>query len=110
MMREPNDLLRQARLRLVSPSGSGRALSRQELAEAVNAWLFEHVGRVSRLDAEYVGQLERGWFAGRGRIPAGRCGWCWGWPPMLILVCALRGIRGRCLIPRRWPVWSSPRG
>jgi hypothetical protein len=32
---EPNHLLRRARLRLLSPSGSGRRMSRQELAEAV---------------------------------------------------------------------------
>lgn len=59
-VQEPNDLLRHARLRLVSPSGSGRALSRQELAEAVNAWLFEHTDRVSCLDASHIGKLERG--------------------------------------------------
>jgi hypothetical protein len=33
----PNDLLRVARLALRSPSGSGRPMSRQELADAVNA-------------------------------------------------------------------------
>ncbi|MDG4793648.1 hypothetical protein [Micromonospora sp. WMMD1082] len=56
----PNDLLRRARLRLPSPSGSGRAMSRQELAEAVNAWLFADTGRVFRLDETYIGKLERG--------------------------------------------------
>lgn len=59
-MREPNNLLRAARLRLVSPSGSGRVLSRQELAEAVNAWLFEHTGRVTYVDAGLIGKWERG--------------------------------------------------
>jgi hypothetical protein len=39
--RMPNDLIRQARLALRSPSGSGRPMSRQELAEAVNAWVYE---------------------------------------------------------------------
>jgi hypothetical protein len=35
-------------------------MSRQELAEAVNACLFTTTGRVSNLDARYVGKLERG--------------------------------------------------
>lgn len=59
-VRRPNDRLRRARLRLVSPSGSGRPLSRQELAEAVNAYLFTATGRVVSLDGSYVGGLERG--------------------------------------------------
>jgi hypothetical protein len=53
--RMPNDLIRQARLALRSPSGSGRPMSRQELAEAVNAWAYEHAGRVCSLDASYIG-------------------------------------------------------
>ena len=56
----PNWLLHQARLRLPSPSGSGRPMSRQELAEAVNTYLFERSKRVYALDAHYVGRLERG--------------------------------------------------
>jgi hypothetical protein len=35
-------------------------MSRQELAEAVAAWLFEHAGREFCIDATYVGKLERG--------------------------------------------------
>ncbi len=35
-------------------------LSRQELAEAVNAHLYETTGRVYRLNDKYVGNLERG--------------------------------------------------
>ena len=35
-------------------------MSRQELAEAVNAWAYEHAGRVCSLDASYIGVLERG--------------------------------------------------
>ena len=35
----PNHLLREARRRLPSPSGSGRPMSRQELADGVNAYL-----------------------------------------------------------------------
>jgi hypothetical protein len=35
-------------------------MSRQELAEAVNAHVFATTGRVVNLDANYVGKLERG--------------------------------------------------
>ncbi|MER7169127.1 hypothetical protein ABT336_24075 [Micromonospora sp. NPDC000207] len=56
----PNDLLRAARLARRSPSGSGRPMSRQELAEAVNAYAYEHAGRRVTVDARYAGKLERG--------------------------------------------------
>lgn len=60
-MAEPNDQLRGARERVESPSASGACLSRQELAELVNAWVFEHTeNRVVELDASYVAKLERG--------------------------------------------------
>ncbi len=49
-----------ARLALRSPSGSGRPMSRQELAETVNAYLYEHAGRRFALHAGYIGTLERG--------------------------------------------------
>jgi hemerythrin len=39
---EPNDALRRARENAESPHASGDCLSRQELAELVNDWLFEH--------------------------------------------------------------------
>ena len=35
-------------------------MSRQELAEAVNAHVFEHTGRVVCVDGCYIGRLERG--------------------------------------------------
>jgi hypothetical protein len=35
-------------------------MSRQELAEAVNAHLFEHAGREFSIDASHIGRLERG--------------------------------------------------
>jgi hypothetical protein len=35
-------------------------MSRQELAEAVNAHVHRTTGRVSAMDAHYVGRLERG--------------------------------------------------
>jgi hypothetical protein len=56
----PNALLRMARLRLLSPSGSGRPMSRQELADAVNARVHEISGGRLLVDATYVGRLERG--------------------------------------------------
>lgn len=57
---EPNTLLRDARLRHESPSGSARPMSRQELAEAVNTYLWEEHRRRVALDDTYVGKLERG--------------------------------------------------
>ncbi|MFI0791595.1 hypothetical protein ACH4OY_02665 [Micromonospora rubida] len=35
-------------------------MSRQEVAEAVNAWIWEHQRRRTYLDSRYVGKLERG--------------------------------------------------
>ncbi|MGH4001635.1 MAG: XRE family transcriptional regulator, partial [Pseudonocardiaceae bacterium] len=61
-MAEPNDLLRRARESVESPHASGDCLSRQELAELVNAWVYEHTDehRVVELDANYIGKLEQG--------------------------------------------------
>lgn len=56
----PNLLLSEARRRHVSPSGSGRAMSRQELAEAVNSYLWTTYRRRVSLDGGYIGKLERG--------------------------------------------------
>ncbi len=58
--RQPNLRFRDARLRLRSPSGSGRHMSRQELADAVNSYLWETYSRTAALDGNYVGKLERG--------------------------------------------------
>ncbi len=64
LAREPNRLLRLARLRLLSPSGSGRPMSRQELADAVNTYLTskqdDRYRREATLDANHIGKLERG--------------------------------------------------
>jgi transcriptional regulator with XRE-family HTH domain len=57
---EPNECLRRARERVESSQTPGESLSRQELAELVNARVFERAGRVVELDANYVGKLERG--------------------------------------------------
>ncbi|MGH8574537.1 MAG: XRE family transcriptional regulator, partial [Gammaproteobacteria bacterium] len=59
-MAEPNDQLRRARERIESPYASGDCLSRQELAELVNAWVYEHTKRTVELDANYIGKLEQG--------------------------------------------------
>ncbi|MDQ3763582.1 MAG: XRE family transcriptional regulator [Actinomycetota bacterium] len=61
-MGEPNDRLRRARERVESPNATGEPLSRQELAELVNAWVYDNTNprRVIATDANYVGQLERG--------------------------------------------------
>jgi hypothetical protein len=49
-----------ARLRLLSPSGSGRRMSRRELAEVVNAFQWRVHAIVDRLDETDIGRLERG--------------------------------------------------
>ncbi len=61
-MAEPNDRLRRARERVESPNATGEPLSRQELAELVNAWVYDNTTprKVIATDANYVGQLERG--------------------------------------------------
>ncbi|MEQ4726034.1 hypothetical protein [Nonomuraea sp. B19D2] len=59
-MSEPNLRLQQARERLPSPADPGEHASRQELADLVNAWLFENRQRQGGLSQEYVGKLERG--------------------------------------------------
>lgn len=56
----PNHQLRQARVQRPSPTGSGRPMSRQELADHVNEFIFREFGREVGLDANYVGKLERG--------------------------------------------------
>lgn len=59
---DSNDRLRRARERVESPNATGEPLSRQELAELVNAWVYDNTNprRVIATDANYVGQLERG--------------------------------------------------
>jgi tetratricopeptide (TPR) repeat protein len=58
--RIPNDLFRQARERLRSPSGAPRPISRQELAEAVNAHLWQQHDIRESLDEHDIGRIERG--------------------------------------------------
>jgi hypothetical protein len=59
-MPEPNRLLRAARERLPSPSAPGEHASRADVAEAVNAWLWNATGKRHALDAHYLARLERG--------------------------------------------------
>jgi transcriptional regulator with XRE-family HTH domain len=58
--REVNDQLRRARSRTPSPADANRPMSRQELAEAVNAHVHRTTGQATAMDAHYVGRLERG--------------------------------------------------
>ncbi|GAB1641499.1 hypothetical protein [Krasilnikovia sp. MM14-A1259] len=56
----PNEDLRRARLRTPSPTSPGRPMSRQELADAVNAYVGHEHPREGPIDANYVGKLESG--------------------------------------------------
>lgn len=60
MVSEPNHALRRAREGVESPHSPGEAASRQDMAELVNAWVWEHRGEPVELDANYIGKLERG--------------------------------------------------
>ncbi|GAA1243270.1 hypothetical protein GCM10009676_31060 [Prauserella halophila] len=61
-MAERNELLRAARLRIESPSSPQQPMTRQELAEAINAHLYRASGgrQVTAVDANHVGKWERG--------------------------------------------------
>ena len=59
-MGERNARLRTARERLPSCRVPGEHLSRAELADAVNAWLWEHTDRRFDLDDHLIGKWERG--------------------------------------------------
>lgn len=73
--RSSNDELRQARLRLPSPSGLGRPTSRQRLADVVNAYLWNNHRLRERLDEKDTGKLERG----EDRWPGGQEVMAIGW-------------------------------
>ncbi|MGH3869298.1 MAG: XRE family transcriptional regulator [Pseudonocardiaceae bacterium] len=59
-MAEANDQLRAARERTASPTNPGSGLSRQELAEMVNAWVWKHRNKEVLATANYIGKLETG--------------------------------------------------
>lgn len=55
-----NNRLRRLREQTRSEEGLARSMSRNELADAVNAWVQARRGRECDLDANYIGKLERG--------------------------------------------------
>jgi hypothetical protein len=55
-----NELLRAARGRVPSRAAPGECLSRAELAEAVNAWLWSTTGQRFELDGHHIAKYERG--------------------------------------------------
>lgn len=59
-MEQPNGLLRDARLDMQSRALPNEPMSRRELAEAVNAWLWETTGKRFDLDAHAIARYERG--------------------------------------------------
>jgi hypothetical protein len=59
-MAEANHQLRAARERTASPSNPGMCLSRQELADLVNIWVWKHHNKTVFATANYVGKLEIG--------------------------------------------------
>lgn len=59
-MAEHNAVLRAARARLPSRRAPGEPMTRAELADAVNAWLWEHTSRRFDLDDHLIGKWERG--------------------------------------------------
>lgn len=56
----PNTKLTQARLAQPSPSGNGQPMTRQELAQAINDYLWTHHHIRRNLDAKYITKLENG--------------------------------------------------
>jgi len=65
---EANDLLRAARQRTASLTSPDMGLSRQELAELVNTWAWNHHEKMLEHSANWVGQLERGKIRWPGKV------------------------------------------
>ncbi|MGH8964167.1 MAG: transcriptional regulator, partial [Actinomycetes bacterium] len=59
-MREPDHALRAARERMPSRLAPGEPMTRAELADAVNAWLWKETDRRFDLDDHLIGKWERG--------------------------------------------------
>lgn len=59
-MPEPNLSFQRARQALPSPSAPGESASREDLANLVNAWMFDKHRRSGCLTRHYIGKLERG--------------------------------------------------
>lgn len=67
-MATPNTSLRELRERTPSQQHHGDCLSRQELAELVNSYLWRVHGQRVEIDAGYIGKLERGVIAWPGKL------------------------------------------
>ncbi|MGH3770704.1 MAG: XRE family transcriptional regulator [Pseudonocardiaceae bacterium] len=68
-MATPNDEFRVARQRTASLTHPGDCLTRQELAELVNTWVWEHHDNKEVLaSAGYIGQIERGTIRWPGKL------------------------------------------
>jgi hypothetical protein len=59
-MATANDQLRAARVRTASLAHPGTGLSRQELADLVSAWVWDHHNKTVVVTAHYIGRLETG--------------------------------------------------
>ncbi len=55
-----NDQFRGARERTASPTNPGLGLGRQELADLVNTWVWNHHNKTVVVTAHYIGRLETG--------------------------------------------------
>ncbi|MGH3856097.1 MAG: XRE family transcriptional regulator [Pseudonocardiaceae bacterium] len=55
-----NERFRAARERTASPDHPDEGLSRRDLAELANAWIWEHHKTMTSLDSNHVGKIERG--------------------------------------------------
>ncbi|MGH3572587.1 MAG: helix-turn-helix domain-containing protein [Pseudonocardiaceae bacterium] len=68
MPAEENKQLRAARERTASLTYPDVCLSREELAELANAWIWDHHEKLVALSANYIGQLERGKIRWPGKL------------------------------------------
>ena len=60
MEKTPNDKFRDARESTQSQDHPNECLSRQEVADKANAWIWERHGKKYDLNANYVGKIEQG--------------------------------------------------
>ena len=67
-MTAANEKLRAARERTGSMAHPDECLSREELAEKVNAWVWDHHHTMVAASANYIGQLERGKISWPGKL------------------------------------------
>ena len=60
MEKTPNDKFRDAREITKSPAYPDECLSREELADQANAWIWEHRNKKYYLNSNYIGKIEQG--------------------------------------------------